>query len=76
MEIATGIFQDEIQLLKGRVEVLPDLEYSELQKLTEYSPRQQKQQLRIAIARAVQEGRNTLEITAKSSTKSFRMGFL
>jgi len=76
MEIATGIFQDEIQLLKGRVKVLPDLEYSELEKLTEYSPRQQKQQLRLAIARAIQEGRNTLEINPKSHTKTFRMGFL
>lgn len=76
MEIATGIYRDEIRRLEGRVNALPDLEYSELEKLTEYSPRQQKQQLRLAIARAVQEGRNKLEIKSISPTKSFRMGFL
>jgi hypothetical protein len=76
MEIAGSIFQQEIKKLQGRVSLQPDLSYHELCKLTEYSPREQKQVLQLAIARAVRDGRDTLEITSNRSKKTFRMGFL
>ncbi len=76
MEIAGNIFQEEIKKLQGRVNMQPDLSYQELCKLTDYSPRQQKQVLQLAIAKAVREGRDALEITLNSSKKTFRMGFL
>jgi ATPase family associated with various cellular activities (AAA) len=76
MEIASNIFQSEIKKLNGRVNLQPDLAYQELCKLTEYSPRQQKQVLQLAIAKAVREGRDALEIAPCSSKKTFRMGFL
>lgn len=76
IEIASSIFQDELNRLKGRVNLLPDLTYQDLCKLAEYSPRQQKQVLRLAIARAIQKGNAALEITTSKEVKSFRMGFL
>ncbi len=76
IEIAASIFDDEIQKLNGRVELLPDLQYAELVKLSEHSPRKQKQLLKIAIARAIRDGREFVQIEAKSPKKVHRMGFL
>lgn len=76
IEIAGSIFAEEIKSLKGRVTQVPELEYSELVKLSEHSPRKQKQLLKISIARAIRDGHDSVQIEAKAQKKSHRMGFL
>ncbi len=76
IEIAGSIYAEEIKCLKGRVTRVPELEYSELVKLSEYSPRRQKQLLKISIARAIRDGHGSVQIEAKAQKKIHRMGFL
>jgi ATPase family associated with various cellular activities (AAA) len=76
IEIACSIFDQEIKQLHGCVPHPPDVEYEELLKLSQHSPRQQKQLLQLAIARAVRDGRSAIQIPGKARKSSQRMGFL
>jgi ATP-dependent Lon protease len=76
IEIAGSIYAEEIKNLKGHVVQVPELEYSELVKLSAYSPRKQKQLLKLSIARAVRDGRGSVEIKENAQKTTHKMGFI
>lgn len=76
IEIATSIYEQEISKIKDKVDRLPDLEYAELEKLSKHSPREQKQVIQLAIAKAVRNRSAVMELDDLGKKSSVRMGFL
>ncbi len=76
LEIATGIYEQEITNLKGKVERIPDLNYADLEQIATYSPRQQKQLIQLAIAKAVRTGASQVSLVGAEKKSTIRMGFL
>lgn len=76
LEIAASIFEEEIARLRGKVKLLPDLRYSQLEQLVRISPRQQKQVLQMAIAKAVHQGAAEISIPNLEKKSTVRMGFV
>ena len=77
IEIAAGIYADQLDRLEGHVDELPDLSYEELERLAKFSPRQQRQMIELGIARALWRGMDRVLIDDNTTgQKSCRMGFL
>ena len=76
LEIASGIYEEEISKLKGKVERIPDVSYPDLEQIASHSPRQQKQLIQLAIAKAVRNGAESIELVSTEKKSTVRMGFL
>ena len=76
LEIAASIFEAEMGRLRGKLENLPDLDYAQLERLMKYSPRQQKQLLQVAIAKAIYRREATITIPNFEKKSTVRMGFV
>lgn len=76
LEIASGIYEEEISKLKGKVERIPDVSYPDLEQIASHSPRQQKQLIQLAIAKAVRNGAESIELVSTEKKSTARMGFL
>jgi ATP-dependent Lon protease len=76
LEIAASIFEDEMTRLRGKVNQLPDFDYDQLERLVNYSPRQQKQFLQVAIAKAIYRGESSIVIPNFEKKSTVRIGFV
>jgi ATPase family associated with various cellular activities (AAA) len=74
--IAKTIFDQEIARLSGKLDLLPQVNPNDLEVLCDFSPREQKQVLKLAIARAVSAGHRRLSLQLPNQKTSVRMGFL
>lgn len=76
LEIAKNIFAGEIFRLSGKLSLLPEVAEKDLAVLCDFSPREQKQMIKLAIARAVASGERKLTLELPHKKSAVRMGFL